>query len=258
MKIIVGLAALVAVVYCGFCALLYFMQDRLLYPGATDSNPQKFNSIRVQSGAEVLRVWVLHPAAGPALLYFGGNGEDVGANLPDFDTAFPDRAVYFMNYRSYGGSTGVPSEAGLIADAQVTYDLIATAHTSVALMGRSLGTGVAVALAASRPVEKVVLVTPFDSVANVAADRYPWAPVHWLIKDQYDSVKRMPHVRAPVLVIIAEHDESIPRFHTDALLASIPASQRHSVTIRGAAHNDLGDYQRYLAIVRDFLQGASS
>jgi pimeloyl-ACP methyl ester carboxylesterase len=232
------------------------MQGRLLYPGTTDSNPKGFNSIRVQSGAADLKVWVLHPDAGPALLYFGGNGEDLGADLPDFDTAFPGRAVYFMNYRSYGGSTGVPSERALIADAQVTYDLIAKTHTSVALMGRSLGTGVAVALATTRPVEKVILVTPFDSIANVAADRYRWAPVHWLIKDQYDSVKRMPHVRAPVLVIVAEHDESIPLVHTNALLAAIPEAQRHSVMIRGGTHNSLGDFQRYLAVVRDFLQGA--
>ena len=254
MKIVVGLAALVAVVYCGFCALLYFMQGRLLYPGAADSNPQKFDSMRIQSGTAVLKVWVLHPEAGPALLYFGGNGEDLGADLPDFDTAFPGRAVYFMNYRSYGGSTGVPSEAALIADAQVTYDRIAKTHSSVALMGRSLGTGVAVALATTRPVEKVILVTPYDSIASIAADRYRWAPVRWLIKDHYDSVKRMPHVRAPVLVIIAEHDASIPLFHSDALLASIPAAQRHSVMIRGATHSDFGDYDRYLAIVRDFLR----
>ena len=256
MKIIVGLAGVLAAVYCAFCALLYFMQDRLLYPGATDSNPEKFNSIRVQSGAADLKIWVLHPEAGPALLYFGGNGEDLGAELPDFDTAFPGRAVYCMNYRSYGGSTGVPSEAALIADAQATYDRIAKTHTSVALMGRSLGTGVAVALATTRPVEKLILVTPFDSVANVAAERYSWAPVHWLIKDSFDSVKRMPHVRAPVLVIVAEHDESIPLAHTKALLASIPDAQRHSVMIRGGTHNDLGDYQQYLAIVREFLQGS--
>jgi uncharacterized protein len=253
LKIIVVLAALVAAVYCAFCALLYFMQGRLLYPGTTDSNPKGFNSIRIQSGSADLKVWVLHPDAGPALLYFGGNGEDLGADLPDFDTAFPGRAVYFMNYRSYGGSAGVPSEPALIADAQTTYDLIAKTHTSIALMGRSLGTGVAVALATTRPVEKVVLVTPFDSIANIAADRYGWAPVRWLIKDHYDSVERMPHVRAPVLVIIAEHDESIPLLHTNALLASIPEAQRHSVMIRGGTHGYFGDYQRYLAIVRDFL-----
>jgi uncharacterized protein len=253
LKILVLVAALLAAVYVAFCALLYFKQDQLLYPGADDSNPDGFSSFRLKSGPADLKIWRLHPERGPALLYFGGNGEDLGADLPDFDTAFPDRAVYFMNYRGYGGSTGAPSEAALIADAQATYDEIRKTHTSIAVMGRSLGTGVAVALATTRPVEKVILVTPFDSVVNVAAERFAWAPVRWLIKDDYDSVKRLPAVRVPVLVITAEHDESIPRAHSDSLIAAVPDALRHSVVIRGGTHNDLGDSQQYLAIIRDFL-----
>jgi fermentation-respiration switch protein FrsA (DUF1100 family) len=145
----IGLFVIVALAagYAGLCGLLYAKQDRLLYPGAVDSNPAGFTALRIQSGSAVLKIWTLHTSAGPALLYFGGNGEDLGADLPDFDKAFPDRAVYFMNYRGYAGSTGSPSEAALIADAEVTYDVIRKTHGKVALMGRSLGTGVAVALA---------------------------------------------------------------------------------------------------------------
>jgi fermentation-respiration switch protein FrsA (DUF1100 family) len=247
------IAALAAAGYIALCALLYAWQDQLLYPGAVDSNPAGFPAFRVQSGPAVLKVWGLHTSVGPALLYFGGNGEDLGAGLPDFDRAFPDHAVYLMNYRGYAGSTGTPSESALIADAQATYDVIRKTHEGIAVMGRSLGTGVAVALAASRDVEKVVLVTPYDSIANVAADLYPWVPVRWLIKDHYDSVKRMSAVRAPVLAVIAEHDESITRARSDALVAAIPGALRHSTVIPNGTHNDLGDYQRYLAIVRDFL-----
>jgi pimeloyl-ACP methyl ester carboxylesterase len=248
-------ALLLAVGYMGLCALLYVKQDVLLYPGAADSNPGGYLSLRIQSGSAVLKVWVLHPRAERALLYFGGNGEDLGADLDQFDTAFPNRAVYFMNYRGYGGSTGVPSESALISDAQVTYDMIRKAHSKVAVMGRSLGTGLAVALAATRDVEKITLVTPYDSVVSVAAERFWWAPVRWLIKDDYDSVRRMPAVRAPVLVVIAEHDKSIPRAHTEALSAAIPDALRYVALIRNASHNDLGDYQRYLAIVQNFLEG---
>jgi uncharacterized protein len=249
------IAGLLAAGYLGVCGLLYAEQGRLLYPGAADSNPAGFESLHVQSGSADLKVWVLHASAEPALLYFGGNGEDLGADLHEFDQAFPDRAVYFMNYRGYGGSTGKPSESALVADAQATFDLIRRTHPKVAVMGRSLGTGVAVALAATREVEKVILVTPYDSVVNVAAERYRWAPVRWLIKDDYDSVKRMAAVRAPVLVVIAEHDESIPRAHSDRLVAAIPEALRHSVVIRNASHNELGDYQEYLAMVEHFLQG---
>jgi uncharacterized protein len=252
-RLALGLVALGAAGYIGLCVLLYASQDRLLYPGTTDSNPAGFAAFRIQSGPAVLKVWGLHTSAAPALLYFGGNGEDLGAGLPEFDKAFPDRAVYFMNYRGYGGSTGSPSERALIADAQATYDVIRKTHEKVAVMGRSLGTGIAVALAAARDVERVALVTPYDSIAGVAAEHYPWAPVRWIIKDDYDSVKRISGVRVPVLAVIAEHDESIPRAHSDALVAAIPAALRHSIVIPNGTHNDLGDYQLYLEIVRNFL-----
>ena len=246
------LSALLAA-YIGICWLLYSQQDRLLYPGTADSNPTGFTALRIRSGHALLKVWVLHAGQGPALLYLGGNAEDLGADLPDFDQAFPDRAIYLMNYRGYGGSTGSPSESALIADAQTTFDAIAKEHQTIAVMGRSLGSGLASALAATRPVERVVLVTPYDSIASVAAELYPWAPVRWLLKDHYDSVRRIAAARAPTLVVIAERDESIPRAHSDALLAAIPSALRHSVVIANGTHNDLGDYQQYLKIVRDFL-----
>jgi hypothetical protein len=252
LSIIVGLLALG---YVGVCGLLYMKQAQLLYPGTSDVNPAGFTSLRIKSGGADIKVWTLHADAGPALLYFGGNGEDLGARLADFDQAFPDRAVYLMNYRGYGGSTGSPSEAALIADAQATYDLVRKTHDKIAVMGRSLGSGVAVALATTREVERVVLVTPFDSIAKVAAARYSWAPVRWLIRDAFDSVKRMAAIDVPVLAVIAELDESIPRAHSDALVASIPAALRHLVVIPNGTHNDLGDYQRYLAMVRSFIEG---
>jgi pimeloyl-ACP methyl ester carboxylesterase len=257
LKILAFLTAALLAGYIGICWLLYAQQDRLLYPGAgaAESDPTGFTAFRIPSGSAIIKVWGLHTSEAPALLYFGGNGEDLAADLPEFEKAFPDRAIYLMNYRGYGGSTGAPSESALIADAQTTYDLISKTHGKIAVMGRSLGTGVAIALAATREVEKVVLVTPYDSIVNVAAERYRWAPVRWLIKDKYDSVTRMSAVRAPILVIIAEQDDSIPRANSDALLAAIPSALRHSIVIPNGTHNDLGDYQQYLKIVRDFLVG---
>jgi uncharacterized protein len=254
LKVLVSVVlALMAVGYAGLCGMLYANQDLLLYPGAVDSNPSGFEAFRVQSGAATLKVWSLHSDAAPALLYFGGNGEDLGANLPAFDTAFPERAVYLMNYRGYGGSTGSPSEAALIADAQATYDVIRRKHHKVSVMGRSLGSGVAVALAATRDCEKLVLVTPYDSVVSVASSHYPWAPVKWLIKDDYDSVNRMAKIRVPVLAVIAEDDHVVPRSHSEELVAAIPHKYRHAKVIPNATHNDLGNERAYLAMVRVFL-----
>jgi len=198
-------------------------------------------------------VWELHPNARAALIYFGGNAEEVSQNLADYDSAFPERAIYLANYRSYGGSSGQPSEAILISDAQALYDLVAEHHGPIAVMGRSLGSGVATALAATRAVERVVLVTPYDSLANVAADHFSWFPVRWLLKDRFDSRRRIADVHVPVLIIIAERDEVIRRARSEALAAAVPGGPRHTALIVGATHNDITWYPAYMAALKSFL-----
>jgi pimeloyl-ACP methyl ester carboxylesterase len=121
-------------------------------------------------------------------------------------------------------------------------------------MGRSLGTGVATALASSRAVAGLVLVTAFDSVAHVGASHYPWLPVRWLIKDPYDSTARIGKVTAPVLVLIAERDEVISRVRTDALIAAIPAGLAHVVVIPAATHNDIETFPRYWPALKAFIE----
>jgi len=246
-----GLAVLL--LYVGLCCVLYWMQDRLLYLPTAESNPREATALLIPSGDAVLKVWQLHPNAGPALIYFGGNAEDVAANLPDFDPAFPDRAIYLVNYRGYGGSTGTPSEAALIADAQAVYDTLRARHERIAVMGRSLGSGVATALTTTRPVEKLILVTPYDSMANVAADHLRWAPIRWLIKDRYDSARRIKEIRIPALVVIAERDEVIFRARSDSLVNAMPAVPHHVLVIPHATHNDIGGYPQYLQGVKAFL-----
>ena len=177
------------------------------------------------------------------------------ASLSDFDTEFPDRAVYVVNYRSYGGSTGRPSEAALISDAHALYDWVTAHHYPVAVVGRSLGSGVATALAADRPIERLILVTPCDSVANVAAEHLFWIPVRWLLKDQYDSLQRIGKVRAPVLAVIAERDEVVSRARSKALIRGIPSTLRHTFVIAHATHNDISAFPDYFPALRKFLAG---
>jgi uncharacterized protein len=240
-------------IYLALCVLLYLFQDRLLYiPPAQQERPGG-RVLRLPSGEATLRIWQLHTHARDALIYFGGNAERVAANLPDFDKTFPDRAIYLVNYRSYDGSTGRPSEAALIGDAELIYDWVANRHRHVAVMGRSLGSGIAAALSSTRPVERLVLVTPYDTIANVAADHFWWLPVRWLINDDYDSLPRVAKVQAPALVVIAEHDEVISRARSNALLAAIPASYRHSIVIEDATHNDLDAFVEYLRSVEEFM-----
>ena len=250
--LVIGLVALA--IYLAVCLLMYLAQDRLLYFPTPEIKRPGVQSLSVKRGEVTVKVWTtLHPNSRPALLYFGGNGEDVGANLRDFDRALPDHAIYLVNYRGYGGSTGRPSEAALIGDAEAIYDQLAASHERIVVVGRSLGSGVATALASERAVAGLILVTPFDSVANVGAAHYPWLPVRWLIKDPYDSASRIGKVKAPVLVLVAEDDEVIPRPRTDALIAAAPAARTHTVVIPGATHNDISSLPRYWTALQAFV-----
>jgi pimeloyl-ACP methyl ester carboxylesterase len=253
----VGYVALIAtVIYGALCALLFFTQDQILYQRTPEVDHPEAHALRVRCGDATLKVWELHANAQPALIYFGGNAEDVSANLPEFRVVFPDRAVYLVNYRGYGGSTGQPSEAALISDAEAVYDWVASGHDHIVVIGRSLGSGVATALAARRPVERLILVTPYDSIANVDADHFPWVPARWLIKDRYDSVRRIGKVHVPILLLVAERDEVIYRARSDALSAAIPAPIRHTILLKGASHNDLSLFPAYLQNLREFAAAA--
>lgn len=252
-KTLLVVSRIALAIYTGLCTVMYLAQERLLYFPSPEIDRPGVQALRVKCAGATVKVWTLHSSEQPALLYFGGNGEDVGSNLRDFDTAFPNRAIYLVNYRGYGGSTGRPSEAALISDAETIYDQLAVQHSHIVVMGRSLGTGVATALASARHIAGLVLVTPFDSIANVGAGRYPWLPVHWLIKDSYDSVSRIGKVRSPVLVLVAEHDESILPVRSDALIAAIPAGLGHSVVIPAATHNDIETFPAYWPAVKAFL-----
>ena len=256
MRAILYAALLAAAGYSLLCVLLYLAQDRLLYLTTPDSPHPGAHTLRIERGAVTLKVWELHGAAQPALIYFGGNAEDVGANIPDFDAAFPERAVYLVNYRGYGGSSGRPSEAALTADAEAIYDSLRARHEPIAVIGRSLGSGVAVALAARRPVERLVLVTPFDSIANVAADHFSWLPVRHLVRDRYDSLACIGQVRAPTLVVVAEHDEVVFRARSDALIAAVSPPLLHTLLVPGATHNDVSFYPLYFQSLREFLYRA--
>ena len=243
----------IALVYLGICALLFFAQRSLLYFPVSGPRPPGAEALDLSVPGATLRVWT-RPVAGPdALIYFGGNAEDVGQNLAPFASALPRHALYLVNYRGYGGSTGAPTEAALLADALAVYDHVRPRHANIAVAGRSLGSGVAVHLARERPVSRLVLVTPYDSIANVAAGIYPFLPVRWLIKDRFDSASRVSEVRAPTMVVIAERDEVIARARSDALVEKFAKGQARVEVIAGAGHNTL----EYEALLEEFLEARS-
>ena len=240
--------------YLALCALMYFGQRSQIYFPVRESDPPGAAAIRLAmaDGAD-LKIWVV-PRPGPhALVYFGGNAEDVAGNLPAFASAFPAHSLYLMNYRGYGGSAGVPSESALLADAAALFDYLRPRHPQISVMGRSLGSGVAVHLASVRDVHRLVLVTPYDSLVNVASEHFRYLPVGWLMRDRYESAKRVPAVRAPTLVVIAGADEIIPRQRSEALVGAFPAAQVRSELLPGATHNGLDQMPQYLERVEEFL-----
>ena len=168
---------LAAVAYLALIAFVYATQRGQIYFPTPASEAPGAQALWVESQGERIKVWAVERPGPRALLYFGGNAEDVAGNIELFAEAFPDRSLFLVNYRGYGGSTGRPSEAGLVKDALAVFDHVKRRHADVSVMGRSLGSGVAVQLASQRPVSQLVLVTAFDSLVNVARAHIRWLPV---------------------------------------------------------------------------------
>jgi pimeloyl-ACP methyl ester carboxylesterase len=252
-RVMAVLVVLAGLVYGGLCVSLYLGQRGLLYhPEATWLVKQSPDFELSRDGVK-LRGWVVNPGQPKALLYFGGNGERVEDTRAELAQWLPDRTIYVVPYRGYGASEGEPTEAALVGDAVALFDHVAPQHASVAVVGRSLGSGVAVQLAARRPVDRLVLVTPFDSLVRVVAGYYPWMPVHMLMRDRYESWRYLATIHCPVLLIRAEQDEIIPAKRTAALAAAFSVSPLQQV-VADAGHNTVQDYADYRVSLSRFLQ----
>ncbi len=253
MRTLLTIAQGIAIAYVALCAWLYFTQRSQIYFAVPESNPPGAQSIRLQSGEAVLKIWVVARESPRALVYFGGNAEDVSGNLPSFASVFPDHSLFLVNYRGYGGSTGRPSESALFADATAVYDHLHARYPEISVLGRSLGSGVAVHLASVREIRSLVLVTPYDSLVNVARGHFPLFPVALLMRDRYDSASRARDVRVPVLIVIAGDDEIIPRARSEALVTAFPPSRIRVTVLEGATHNSVDLFPGYLRAVVEFL-----
>lgn len=234
-----------AIGYAGLCAALYFFQRSLLYfpqPAAVRTPVMAVG--QGSDGVEVVASVREH--AGPdAVIYFGGNAEDVSQSLAPLAEAYPAHAIYLLHYRGYGGSGGSPSEAALTHDALTLFDQVHTAHPRVIVIGRSLGSGVATWLASQRPVAQLVLVTPYDSLQEIAAARFAVFPVRWLLKDRFESGRHVAQVRAPALLMAAEHDEVIPRASTEQLFARFAKGQAELHVLPRTSHNTISGHPVY-------------
>jgi fermentation-respiration switch protein FrsA (DUF1100 family) len=236
--------------YGVFVALFYVAQRKMQYfPESFRTTPAaaglpEAEEIMLDTGdGERVIVWHLPPRGDrPVVLYLHGNGASLRWRVDRFRALTADgTGLVALSYRGYGGSSGSPTEAGLIKDAEAAYAFTVARYvpSRIVLWGESLGTGVAVALAAEKPVGHVVLQSPFSSAADVGAERYWFVPVRLLMKDQFRSDLRIGKVTAPVLVLHGDQDQVVPFALGERLYGLINAPKRF-VGFPGAGHNDLG------------------
>ena len=237
--------AAVALAYLAICVLVFFVQRSLIYFPQPSSLGDRDTTIDVPA-TDARVVASVRPRPGAkAVVYFGGNAEDVTSSIPRLAASFPEHALYLLHYRGYGRSGGKPSEKALVGDALALFDLAQREHASVEVVGRSLGSGVAVQVASARPVARLVLVSPYDSLMAIARARFPFLPVSLLMLDRYDSSSHAPKVTAPTLVIAAENDEVIPRASTERLLARFAPGIATLEVIANADHNSVSEQPEY-------------
>ncbi|HEY7244157.1 MAG TPA: alpha/beta fold hydrolase [Xanthobacteraceae bacterium] len=252
--VIAGYGGLLALLYFGQRALQYF-PERARTPPADAGLPQAEEVVLDSSGGQRVIVWHIPPRGEkPVLLYFHGNGGSLRWRVDRFRALVADgTGLVALSYRGYGGSSGSPTEQGLIDDALAAYAFAAGRYPAprIALWGESLGTGVAVALAAQKPVARIVLESPFTSIADIATQLYWFFPVRLLIKDPFRSDLRIGSVTAPILVLHGERDSVVPIALGDQLYKLIAAPKRF-VRFPGAGHNELASYGA-LETARQFL-----
>lgn len=244
--------------------LVYFAQDSLIFYRQPTGEARRAEIARrfpavkeifldTADGAR-LHAWHV-PGPGPAVLYFGGNAEEVSWMLDEVALA-PVASWFLVDYRGYGASTGSPSERALVADAKLLYDHVAglpgVDPKRVYAFGRSLGSGVAVALAAGRPIAGVILATPYDSLAAVAKRYYWYLPVDLMLKHRFDSIAHAPAQRLPLLCLIATRDEVIPPAHGERLFEAWGGPKRR-VLLEGAGHNSADAHPLFWPAIREFL-----
>ena len=208
-----------------------------------------------------LHGWLKRPKAAqpgaksPLVIVFGGARRETSW-LIDRAESPAHWAWLFVNYRGFGLSEGEPSERAVVADARLIFDYAAARAdvdaTKIVLLGRSLGTYFTVALAGSRRVRGAILATPFDSIAAVGEERYPWLPVGLILNGRYDAAAIAPKVTVPALFVLAENDDVTP-LENGAALARAWGGPSKTVTLAGARHYGIERRHEFWSAVSDFL-----
>jgi uncharacterized protein len=233
------LIALVALV--GQRRLMYFPDPDRVPPASMGLDGVEEMILQAPDGAKLVAWYAKADPGQPTILYFHGNAGNL-ASRAERTRRFMAQGLgmFVLSYRGYGGSTGSPSEAANVADAKLAYEALigaGVAPDDIVLYGESLGSGVAVQLAAQVPVGGVILDAPYTSIVDVAAEAYPVFPVRLALFDRYETLRHLPDVKAPILIVHGEDDTTIPVRMGRAVHAAANAPKK-LVTVPGAGHSD--------------------
>jgi uncharacterized protein len=252
--------------YLGGLAVLYFKQRDFVFPipltvrVAPEAAGFAEAEEHVLTTADGEKIIIWHVPAKPDLpvvLFFPGNG-DFLAGLVDRLRAIAAGGIGIvaLSYRGYAGSSGQPSEQGLLLDAAAAYAFTSARYSAdrIVVWGFSLGTGPAVAIAAEQPVAKLILEAPYTSMVDVAGSHFPIVPIRFLLRDRFHSDERIARVTAPLLIMHGERDLTIPIRFGERLFGLAPGPKR-MVRFPEGGHNDLGNYGA-ISTARQFIGAA--
>jgi fermentation-respiration switch protein FrsA (DUF1100 family) len=262
------LLIVVSVAYACGLVVLFLVQRSFLFPVPTIARttpqaagfPEAEEHLLTTADGEKVVVWHVSAKPGrPVILYFHGNGDYLAGFFGRFRDLIADgTGIVALSYRGYAGSSGQPSERGLLEDAAAAYAFTAARYGAdkIIVWGFSLGSGVAVALAADQPVGKLILEAPYTSVADVAASLFWFMPVRLAMRDQFRSDERIARVKVPLLIMNGSNDPVIPIVLGERLFA-LAREPKQFVRFAGGGHENLGNFGA-IETARQFIGAARS
>jgi uncharacterized protein len=253
MTVLKWIVIVAALGYLGALAALFFSQRAFIFPVPSTTRtppraagfPQAEEHVLSTSDGERVIVWHVAPApGGHVVIYCPGNGDTLAGSVGRFREITADgTGLIALSYRGYAGSSGRPSEQGLMQDAAAVYAFSGALYpeSKIVLWGFSLGTGVAVALAAEHSIGGVILEAPYTSIADLAASAFPFLPVRYLLKDQFHPDRRIAEVAAPLLIMHGARDATIPIAFGERLFR-LAREPKQFVRYDAGGHNDLDGF----------------
>jgi fermentation-respiration switch protein FrsA (DUF1100 family) len=266
MTVLKWLVILAAGGYLGGLVVLFFAQRTFIFPipqtvrtaPEAAGLPEAEEHFLTTADGEKVIVWHVPAKPGHAVvIHFPGNGDFLAGLAGRFrDITADGTGLVALSYRGYAGSSGRPSEQGLLKDAAAAYAFTSARYGAdrIVVWGFSLGSGVAVALAAEQPVGRLILEAPYTSIVDVAAAHFPLVPVRWLVRDRFRSDQRIARVKAPLLIMHGARDATIPISFGESLFA-LAHQPKQFVRFPEGGHNDLDNYGA-IETARHFIDAA--